>query len=104
MSSDEPTKRACLRPVNHCMVRVSQLSINGKNNIFENCNLELELRNFIIMHQTQGFALSDSEIQENACNVISHANARFLDESKRFMYFMIRRIWGSVNWIDYLPA
>ncbi|KAJ5598155.1 hypothetical protein N7537_008239 [Penicillium hordei] len=102
MSSDEPTKRTCLRPVNLCKVRVSQLSINGKNNIFENCNLELELRNFIIMHQTLGLALSDSEIQEKACNVISHADARFLDGSKRFMDFMVRLIWGSVNWITFL--
>jgi hypothetical protein len=102
MSSDEPTKRAYLRPVNHCKVRVSQLIINGKNNIFENCNLELELRNFIIMHQTLGLALSDSEIQEKACNVISHADAKFLDGSKRFMDFMVRLIWGSVNWITFL--
>lgn len=102
MASDEPIKRACLRPDNHCKVRVSQLSINGKNNIFENCNLELELRNFIIMHQTLGLALSDSEIQEKACNVISHADARFLDGSKRFMDFMVRLIWGSVNWITCL--
>ncbi|KAJ6033814.1 hypothetical protein N7444_011585 [Penicillium canescens] len=72
MSSDETTKRARLRPVNHCKMR------------------------------TLGLVLSDSEIQEEACNAISRADTGSLNGSKRFMDFMVRLIWSSMNWITLL--
>ncbi|KAF9880705.1 hypothetical protein CkaCkLH20_01747 [Colletotrichum karsti] len=71
MSSTEITARARLRPMNQLLdIRLSQLKINGKSDIFEGCQLESQLCRHVGLHDGIGLPLSDKEIQQEACAIL----------------------------------
>lgn len=97
LSSDELVKRARLRPIQHIKKsRLTQLKVNGKGNMFEECELELLL----------GFAfrslpaLSPREIQQKACDIVSQVEASSPNPSPLFTEFLCRLVWGSATWIE----
>ncbi|KAI9150762.1 Homeobox protein 4 [Paramyrothecium foliicola] len=100
MSSDEIASRARLRPITHHKTCVSQLTINGKGNIFEHCAMELELRAFLTMHRAAGHSLSDHEVRQEALNIVTRTHALLTNDFKRFMNFIGRMIWDSDRWVS----
>ncbi|CAI0648990.1 unnamed protein product [Colletotrichum noveboracense] len=100
MSSTEIATKARFRPMQQlAKLRLSQLRINGKMNIFEECQLESELRHYIGMHVTLGLALSDHEIQREACAILARVEESSTNPSRRFAGFLVRLIWESKDWI-----
>ncbi|KAJ3953828.1 homeodomain mating type protein alpha2 [Colletotrichum tropicale] len=100
MCSTEIATKARFRPMQQlAKLRLSQLRINGKMNIFEECQLESELRHYIGMHVTLGLALSDHEIQREACAILARVEESSTNPSRRFAGFLVRLIWESKDWI-----
>lgn len=81
---------------------MSQLKINGKLNIFDQCDLEQQLTSQIAVHDALGLALSEVEIQQEACNVLRCIEAASPNPSHPFLEFLIRLIWGSNHWVTAL--
>ncbi|KAI8304979.1 hypothetical protein K4K61_005726 [Colletotrichum sp. SAR11_59] len=83
MCSTEIATKARFRPMQQlAKLRLSQLRINGKMNIFEECQLESELRHYIGMHVTLGLALSDHEIQREACAILARVEESSTNPSR----------------------
>lgn len=103
MSSVEIAEQARLRPMkNAAKSRMSQLKINGKLNIFDHCDLEHQLTCQIAMHDALGLALSEVEIQQEACNVLRCIEASSPNPSQPFLDFLARLVWGSNQWVTAL--
>ncbi|KAM5378649.1 hypothetical protein ACJZ2D_004448 [Fusarium nematophilum] len=100
MSSTEIANRARLRPTKQLAEsRLSQLKINGKGNIFENCELEASLRQYLAAHASLGHVPSDSELQQEACNALGRVESSSPNPSRRFLDFLMRLVRGSTAWL-----
>ncbi|KAK7224421.1 hypothetical protein V2G26_012424 [Clonostachys chloroleuca] len=100
MSSTEIANRARLRPTKELSEsRLSRLQVNGKGNIFENCELESSLRQFMEVQAFLGHTVTDSELQQEACNTLHRIEESSPNVSERFVEFMIRLIWASTGWL-----
>lgn len=103
MSSVEIAEQARLRPMkNAAESRMTQLKVNGKLNIFDQCDLEHQLACQIAIHDALGLALSEVEIQQEACNVLRCIEASSPNPSRPFLDFLSRLIWGSNHWVTAL--
>lgn len=97
----EVSKEARLRPMQQVTKsRMSQLKINSKGAIFDNCELELELCRFVAMHSALGLLLSDYELQQEASNILAAIEAFSPNPSKHFIDFVLRLVWGSNQWLE----
>lgn len=100
MSSTDIANQARLRPTKQLAEsRLSQLKINGKGNIFENCELEATLQQYMATHISMGHFPSDSELQQEACNVLNQTEALSSHPSRRFLDFLMRLVWSSTVWL-----
>ncbi|GKU15972.1 unnamed protein product [Fusarium langsethiae] len=100
MSSADITNQARLRPTKQLAEsRLSQLKINGKGNIFENCELEAALQQYMAAHISMGHFPSDSELQQEACNALSRTETSSPNPSRRFLDFLMRLAWSSTGWL-----
>ncbi|OLN86351.1 Homeobox protein 4-like protein 3 [Colletotrichum chlorophyti] len=100
MASTEVAERARMRPMNQlAKLRMSQLKINGKADIFEDCELESQLCRFIGMHAALGLTVSDEDLQKEACAILSRVESCSTNPSRRFVGFLVRKIWESTAWL-----
>lgn len=98
--SSEISKEARLRPMQQVTkARMSQLKINGKGSIFDNCELELELCRLVKMHSALGQTSSDYELQQEASNILVCIEGFSPNPSKHFIDFLLRLVWGSNEWL-----
>ncbi|EWY87485.1 hypothetical protein FOYG_11681 [Fusarium oxysporum NRRL 32931] len=101
MSAAEIANQAKLRPTKQLAeARLSQLKINGKGNIFENCELEAALQQYMTAHTSMGHFPTDSELQQEACNVLNRTETSSLHPSRRFLDFLMRLVWSSTVWLE----
>lgn len=101
MSAAEIANQAKLRPTKQLAEgRLSQLKINGKGNIFENCELEAALQQYMTAHTSMGHFPTDSELQQEACNVLNRTETSSLHPSRRFLDFLMRLVWSSTVWLE----
>ncbi|KAF7550023.1 hypothetical protein G7Z17_g5999 [Cylindrodendrum hubeiense] len=99
MSSDI-SKEARLRPMQQVTkARMSQLKINGKGSIFDNCELEIELCRLVTMNRALNQTMSDYELQQEASNILVCIEAFSPNPSKHFIDFLLRLVWGSNEWL-----
>ncbi|KAK0640192.1 hypothetical protein DIS24_g9601 [Lasiodiplodia hormozganensis] len=71
MSSEEITNQARIRPMKSAAKsRFTHLKINGKDSIFEACNVEAQLREYADMPKLLGLDVGDDELQREACNIV----------------------------------
>ncbi|KAF4342778.1 monocarboxylate transporter 4 [Fusarium beomiforme] len=100
MSSAEIANQARLRPTKQLTEgRLSQLKINGKGNIFENCELEAALQQYMAAHTSMGHFPTDSELQQEACNVLNRTETSSPNPSRRILDFLMRLVWSSTLWL-----
>lgn len=101
MSAAEIANQAKLRPTKQLAEgRLSQLKINGKGNIFENCELEAALQQYMTAHTSMGHFPTDSELQQEACNVLNRTETASSHPSRRFLDFLMRLVWSSTVWLE----
>ncbi|KAG5665527.1 hypothetical protein KAF25_009652 [Fusarium avenaceum] len=100
MSAADIASQATMRPTKQLAEsRLSQLKINGKRNIFENCELEGALQQYMSAHTSMGHVPSDSELQQEACNVLNRTETSSTNPSRRFLDFLMRLVWSSTLWL-----
>ncbi|KIL95722.1 hypothetical protein FAVG1_00460 [Fusarium avenaceum] len=100
MSAVDIANQATMRPTKQLAEsRLSQLKINGKRNIFENCELEGALQQYMSAHTSMGHVPSDSELQQEACNVLNRTETSSTNPSRRFLDFLMRLVWSSTLWL-----
>jgi hypothetical protein len=100
MANADVARQARIRPMKQvAKSRMSQLKINGKRNIFENCELEGQVVRHIAMHDALGLALSDYDLQQEACNALARVEVPSANPSQRFVEFLTRLIWDSNEWL-----
>ncbi|KAK3687672.1 hypothetical protein B0T22DRAFT_439276 [Podospora appendiculata] len=100
LSSDHLALQARLAPIrSHADSRQSHLKINGKDNIFEEDSLELELREFVKAHRLIGLTTLDRELQGEACKIIGRMEESSSSPSDGVANFLVRLIYSSTTWL-----
>ncbi|RTE68844.1 hypothetical protein BHE90_016778 [Fusarium euwallaceae] len=100
LSSTTITERARSRPLKqNTSLRMSQLKVKGKNNIFDGCEFELQMCHYVGAYITLGHRLVDSQIQQEACNVLNRMEISSPNPSIQFRDFLERLIWSSTKWM-----
>ncbi len=100
MSSPATTLRAQLSPIrSQADSRQSVLKINGKDNIFEQCALESQLREFVRARGLLGLTAMDEELQIEACKIIGRMEESCSSPSEDVANFLLRLIFASKTWL-----
>lgn len=72
MSSEDITRQARVRPTRAtAKLRFTSLTIHGKDNIFQDCNLEALLQRHVDMLGLLNMDVGNDELQREACNIIN---------------------------------
>jgi hypothetical protein len=98
MSSDEVLEKARLRPVGTwSKSRITDLNINGKSTIFQDCSLEKQLQFYAKTHLTQGYETTDQNFRQWACDIVDHMEALSSTPSELFSGWLHRLINSSTK-------
>ncbi len=101
MSSSTIAFHAQLSPIRtHADSRMSVLKINGKDNIFEDCTLEIQLRDFVRARRLLGVTAMDEELQVEACKIIGRIEESSAEPSDDVANFLVRLILASRSWLS----
>ncbi|KAJ3543440.1 hypothetical protein NM208_g3579 [Fusarium decemcellulare] len=76
------------------------LKINGKDNLFEECPLELNLHEFVRAKSLLGRVVTDDELQNEACNIISRIEEGSASPSDDIANWLVRLIMSSTAWLS----
>ncbi|KAI0597484.1 hypothetical protein F4775DRAFT_255467 [Biscogniauxia sp. FL1348] len=101
MSSDEVLHQARLKPIRaQSENQMSSLRIIGKRNIFEGCDFEKQLREFVNAKQLLGLTAMDSELQTEACRIIGRTEEKSSNPSEALANWVLRLINSSSKWLQ----
>ncbi|VTO85370.1 unnamed protein product [Fusarium graminearum] len=96
MGTEHITAKARMTPLKSAArSRFTELRIHSKKDIFENCNLENSLRQYVDMLKLLNLEIGDDELQREACSIVSHMT----DASPMFTNLLIALINGSTQWL-----
>jgi hypothetical protein len=79
--------------------RLAILKINGKDNLFEACPLEAELREFVRAKTLLGLTAMDDELQEEACKIVGKMEEVSTHPSDNVANWLVRMINSSTSWL-----
>jgi len=100
MSNAEIARVAQMSPIRSCSdSRMAALKINGKDNVFEDCPLERQLREFVKAREHLGLTAMDSELQTEACNIIARMEESSNTPSDDIANFLLSLIYASTAWL-----
>ena len=102
MASTELTQNAMLQTIRgQAKNRLSTLQINGKSNIFQDCELERQLREAYSASATQcgGHTVADSYLQSEAARIIAQTEERCNAPSEVVASWLQRLLNHSTEWL-----
>ncbi len=100
MSSEEIAQEARFRPLKlAAKTRLTQLSICGKESIFEACSLEDHLQEYVEAPKLLNLAVGDTELQREACDIVRRAESSWPSQTGVFGNLLVRLICGSASWL-----
>ncbi|KAH8201312.1 hypothetical protein TruAng_004556 [Truncatella angustata] len=79
--------------------RLHTLRINGKDNIFESCEFESQLQDFVKARQLLGLTAMDHELQTEACKIIGRLEEKSANPSEDIANWVVRLIHCSTTWL-----
>lgn len=101
MSSEVIKRRARTRPLKEARKsRVTYLSINGKADIFEECSLEKQLRDYVDISRLIETDVTDEELQREACHIIQTMEDSSPTPSEVFPSFLTCLVKASTYWLE----
>lgn len=101
MSSEEQSRNAAFRPIRgHLENRLTSLRINGKDDIFERCELERQLQDFVKARQLLGLTAMDQELQVEACRIIGRMEEKSSSPMEEIANWLLRLIYASPKWLE----
>lgn len=80
--------------------RLAILRINGKNDIFESCEFEIQLQDFVKARTLLGLTAMDTELQVEACKIIGRIEEKSSDPSEAIANWLLRLIYQSTTWLS----
>ncbi|KAI1874944.1 uncharacterized protein JN550_002373 [Neoarthrinium moseri] len=80
--------------------RMTSLSVNGKNNIFENCEFEQQLQEYVKARSLLGLTAMDHELQVEACKIIGRMEEKSSSPSEDVANWILRLIHSSTKWLE----
>ncbi|KAK3940670.1 hypothetical protein QBC46DRAFT_341340 [Diplogelasinospora grovesii] len=99
-SSEQVAQQARLAPIRSQLDSgQAQLKINGKDNIFEDDPMEVELHEYVKARRLLGLTAMDSELQVEACNIIGRMEESSNHPSDEVANFLLRLIYSSTKWL-----
>lgn len=94
------TQTAMLQPIRKSSENeLYNLRINGKDNIFENCEFESQLQDFVKARQLLGLTAMDHELQTEACKIIGRIEEKSSSTSEDVANWLVRLILSSTTWL-----
>ncbi len=100
LSNEQISLKARMAPIKSAVDSgQAQLKINGKDNIFENDSMELELLEYVQARRMLGLTAMDAELQVEACRIISRMEESSIHPSDQVANFLLRLIYGSTTWL-----
>lgn len=100
LSSDELSLRARLAPIRAQKdSRQSLLKINGKDGIFDQDPLELQLHEYVTARRLLGLTAIDHELQAEACNIIGRMEESSDRPSDEIANFILRLVLASPKFL-----
>ncbi|KAI1416888.1 hypothetical protein F5Y13DRAFT_153262 [Hypoxylon sp. FL1857] len=101
MSSEEQSRAAAFRPIRgQSENRLTSLRINGKENIFEHCEFERQMQDFVKAKQLLGLTAMDHELQVEACRIIGRMEEKSGNPMEDIANWLLRIIYGSPKWLE----
>ncbi|KAG8361762.1 hypothetical protein FVEN_g729 [Fusarium venenatum] len=96
MGIEHITAKARMTPMKSAArSRFTELRIHSKKDIFEECNLESSLRQYVDMLKLLNLEIGDDELQKEACSIVGHMS----NASPMFTNLLIGLINGSTQWL-----
>ncbi|KXJ86195.1 hypothetical protein Micbo1qcDRAFT_153415 [Microdochium bolleyi] len=80
--------------------RMAFLRINGKPDIYDGCELEKQLQDFVSARTLLGLTAMDSELQVEACRIIGRIEEKSGSPSDDFANFLVQLINSSQTWLS----
>ncbi|KAI1369707.1 hypothetical protein F5Y08DRAFT_292730 [Xylaria arbuscula] len=99
-SSEEAKRQAAFHPRSPGSNCLSSLRINGKSDIFENCEFERELQDYVHAKLLLGLTAMDHELQYEACRVLGRMEERSSHPAETLANWFIRMINSSSSWLQ----
>ncbi|PHH88854.1 hypothetical protein CDD83_6967 [Cordyceps sp. RAO-2017] len=100
MSSRKMAQKARFGPLRGAAEsRLATLKINGKDNLFEECPMEIQLHKFVKAKQLLGLTAMDDELQEEACKIVGRVEEVCTHPSESVANLLLRLITGSTDWL-----
>lgn len=100
MGDEEITREAQFAPLRHgAENRLCVLKINGKHNLFEQCPLEIQLKEFIKAKAVHGTHITDDELQEECCHIIGNVQELPIPHYDCIADWLIRLVMSSAVWL-----
>ncbi|KAF5008044.1 hypothetical protein FDECE_5665 [Fusarium decemcellulare] len=101
MVSEEVSRQAQFAPLRRgAENKLCILKINGKDNLFDECSLELQLREFVKARRLLSRAVTDDELQNEACSIISRIEEASASPSDDIANWLVRLIMSSTAWLS----
>ena len=79
--------------------RLASLKINGKDNLFEECPMEIQLLAFVKAKRLLGLTAMDDELQEEACKIVGRVEEVCTHPSEAVANWLLRLITQSTHWL-----
>ncbi|OAA48078.1 homeobox and C2H2 transcription factor [Beauveria brongniartii RCEF 3172] len=79
--------------------RMSTLRINGKDNIFQDCAFESELRQFTLSLPQDGREVANWELQVEADRVLRRAQQVSISNKDNVLNWLLRLTYNSTDWL-----
>ncbi|KAG9504161.1 hypothetical protein J7337_004126 [Fusarium musae] len=100
MSSDTLQQKARFGPLRGAAEnRLASLKINGKDNLFEECPMEVQLHEFVKAKRLLGLTAMDDELQEEACRIVGRVEEVSTHPSEAIANWLIRLATSATNWL-----
>ncbi|KAI1347361.1 hypothetical protein F5Y01DRAFT_245193 [Xylaria sp. FL0043] len=99
-SSEEAKRQAAFNPRAPGSNCLSSLRINGKSDIFENCEFEKELQDYVHAKLLLGLTAMDHELQDESCRILGRMEERSSNPSEALANWFVRMINGSSSWLQ----
>ncbi|KAH6996509.1 hypothetical protein BKA56DRAFT_471178 [Ilyonectria sp. MPI-CAGE-AT-0026] len=100
MNSDALAQKARFGPLRGAAEnRLASLKINGKDNIFEECPMEVQLQEFVRFKKMLGLTPMDDELQEEACHIVGRVEEVSTHPSDAIANWLLRLVVSSTTWL-----
>ncbi|KAI0150326.1 hypothetical protein GGR57DRAFT_493141 [Xylariaceae sp. FL1272] len=100
MSNQDAKRQAAFHPRapgDNCL---SSLRINSKSDIFEGCEFERDLQEFVHARLLLGLTAMDHELQDEACRIVGRTEEKSTHPSDEIANWFLRMINASPDWLQ----